>query len=211
MSFPAADLPQALPLSDFVARIEPGRKGEILGAAADVFVVRGYEAGSMRDIASRVGVSEPALYRHFPGKEALFLELIRVVALQMRAEGFRLIEGVGPEDLADQIAIIFADRRRAFACYAPLLRTIAAASAHNPRFLTEYRRMIIDPMRERLSLKARELDEAFGVGDADATRDARVRALMALFIGYFVSTLVLADEPDRAVADAVLRVMQWDS
>ena len=205
-SQPLADLE----LTDFVSELEPGRKGEILGAAAQVFVEHGYEAGSMRDIAARVGVSEPALYRHFSGKEAIFFGLMRLVAHRMRAEGFRLIAAVQPDGLREQIATAFAERRRAVAVYAPLMRTIASAATHNPRFLDEYRRIIIDPMRERLTDKAAELDAAFAVPDAEATREWRVRALMALFVGFFVSSLVLADEPEEAIADAVLRIMRWD-
>ena len=53
----------------FFAEVEPGRKGEILDSALHVFAERGYDNGSMRDIARGVGVSEPALYRHFPAKK----------------------------------------------------------------------------------------------------------------------------------------------
>lgn len=197
-------------LLGFVSELESGRKGEILGAAADVFVARGYEAGSMREIAARVGVSEPALYRHFPGKEAIFLALMGLVGRRMLSDGFGLVDGVAPEDLRHQIAEAFATRRRAIAVYAPLLRTIASAATHNPRFLEEYRRTLVEPMRARLMTKAADLDAAYEVPDADATRESRVRALMALFVGFFVSSLVLADEPDDAIADAVVRVMRWE-
>lgn len=197
-------------LADFVAGLEPGRKGEILGAAATVFVERGYDAGSMRLIAERVGVSEPALYRHFPGKEALFVALMNLVAGRMRSEAYSLIDGVRPESLHAQLVAAFGDRRRALSFYGPLLRTVLTASAHNPTFLAEYRRVLIEPVRTRLLVKTAELDAAFGVPDAEATRDARVRALMALFVGFFASSLVLGDAPDAATADAVQRVMEWE-
>lgn len=196
--------------ADLVAALEPGRKGEILGAAAAVFAERGYDAGSMREIAERVGVTEPALYRHFPGKEALFVDLLRVVGGRVRDEAFALIGTVRAQGLRAQLVATFADRRRAVTSYAPVLRTVLSAVAHNPRFLAEYRAVLIEPMRERLTAKAAELDHAFGVDEAEATRAARVRALMALLVGYFVSSLVLADEPDEAVVDAVLRVMGWE-
>ena len=38
-----------------------GRRGEILDAALAVFGEKGYEAGTMREIARRVGVTEPAI------------------------------------------------------------------------------------------------------------------------------------------------------
>jgi len=194
-----------------VAELEPGRRGEILGAAAGVFAERGYQGGSMRDIAVRVGVTEPALYRHFPGKEALFLTLMRVAGGRVRDEAIRLIDHIRPETLRPQLIAAFADRRRTLRFYGPVLRTVLSAAAYNPAFMDEYRVSIVEPMRSRLLEKAAELDEAFTVPNADATREGRVRALMALFVGYFLSSFVLADEPDEAIADAVLRVMGWDS
>ena len=83
-----------------VTGLEPGRKGEILGAAAGVFAERGYDGGSMRDIAVRVGVTEPALYRHFPGKEALFLALMRAGGAGACAtRPSALVDGVRPETM----------------------------------------------------------------------------------------------------------------
>lgn len=197
-------------LDTLVSELEPGRKGEILGAAAEVFAERGYEGGTMRDIAERVGVTEPALYRHFPGKEALFLALMQLAGGRLRSEAFSLIDEVHAETLRPQLVVAFADRRRAMMFFGPVLRTVLAAAAHNPTFLAAYRRDIIDPVRAHLTEKAAELDAEFGLAHADATRDARVRALMALFVGFFASSLVLGDEPDEAVADAVLRVMCWE-
>ena len=43
----------------------------IITAAAEHFVVRGFEAATVRDIAAAVGISRAGLLRHFPGKEAL--------------------------------------------------------------------------------------------------------------------------------------------
>ncbi|WP_045747287.1 TetR/AcrR family transcriptional regulator [Actinoplanes rectilineatus] len=48
------------------------RKQLIVEAAGQVFSERGYHAASMEEIATAVGISAPALYRHFPNKYALF-------------------------------------------------------------------------------------------------------------------------------------------
>ena len=119
-------------LAEFMTELEPGRKGEILGAAAEVFTERGYDAGSMRDIAARVGVSEPALYRHFPGKEALFLALMHLAGGRLRNEAFALIDAVQPDTLREQLVAAFADRRRAIGFYAPVLRTDAVGGLAQP-------------------------------------------------------------------------------
>lgn len=59
------------------ARRAPRRSTEevreaTLAAAADLFVERGYAQTSVRDIATRAGISLSVLYRQFEGKEELF-------------------------------------------------------------------------------------------------------------------------------------------
>ena len=58
------------------------RRTLIIRAAAHAFSERGYHGVSMEEIAAEVGISAPALYRHFPGKYSLFLE----TALQLVQE-----------------------------------------------------------------------------------------------------------------------------
>ena len=54
---------------------ESGRS-EILAAARSLFMSRGYRAVSTRDIADAVGLTQPALYHHFGGKEALYVAVM---------------------------------------------------------------------------------------------------------------------------------------
>lgn len=62
------------------------RRNQLLGAARDIFVARGYHAAAMDEIADRAGVSKPVLYQHFPGKRELYLALLdeQVAALNQR-------------------------------------------------------------------------------------------------------------------------------
>jgi AcrR family transcriptional regulator len=50
----------------------------VLAAARRLFTARGYDATSMRDVAAEVGITNAALYYHFPGKDAL-LEALSAV------------------------------------------------------------------------------------------------------------------------------------
>ncbi len=52
------------------------RRAQLMAAARDVFVARGYHAAGMDEIAERAGVSKPVLYQHFPGKLDLYLDLL---------------------------------------------------------------------------------------------------------------------------------------
>jgi AcrR family transcriptional regulator len=51
------------------------RKQAIVRAALPLFARQGYAETTTRDLAKAAGVSEPLLYKHFPGKEALYLEI----------------------------------------------------------------------------------------------------------------------------------------
>ena len=52
-------------------RAKAERSDAILHAAARLFAARGYTGVSLEDIGAAVGVSGPAVYRHFAGKQAL--------------------------------------------------------------------------------------------------------------------------------------------
>jgi len=62
------------------------RREEILEIAVGLFASRGYHGVSMDDIGAAAGVTGPALYHHFAGKEAML-----VAALNPVSEG--LLEG----------------------------------------------------------------------------------------------------------------------
>jgi AcrR family transcriptional regulator len=53
------------------------RRQRIIETAVEVFAERGYTSGSMREIAARVGLTQPGLLHHFSGKEELLTEVIR--------------------------------------------------------------------------------------------------------------------------------------
>jgi AcrR family transcriptional regulator len=52
------------------------RRDQILDAAMACFASAGFRGATTREIASRVGITEAALYRHFPSKEALYAAII---------------------------------------------------------------------------------------------------------------------------------------
>jgi AcrR family transcriptional regulator len=54
----------------------PARRAEIIRAARDAFVERGYAGASLRYIAERAGITHAALLHHFTGKEELLTEVL---------------------------------------------------------------------------------------------------------------------------------------
>jgi AcrR family transcriptional regulator len=55
------------------------RKRQLLAQAKQLFVTLGYQNTTTQKIAQAAGVTEPVLYRHFPSKKALFLEVLREI------------------------------------------------------------------------------------------------------------------------------------
>ncbi|MFH1686786.1 MAG: TetR/AcrR family transcriptional regulator [bacterium] len=53
------------------------RRQQLLAAARELFVKKGYRGTTTEEIARRAGVTKGALYFHFKTKEDLFLELVR--------------------------------------------------------------------------------------------------------------------------------------
>ena len=54
-------------------------RDRILEAALDLFIERGYDKTSLREIAERVGVTKAALYYHFSSKEEIIRTLVQPV------------------------------------------------------------------------------------------------------------------------------------
>ena len=77
---------QILPRSDKAPSVKRRKASEqrmrdIVEAAADHFAEVGFGGGT-REIAKRVGVTQPLLYRYFPDKESLIEAVYRSVYLE---------------------------------------------------------------------------------------------------------------------------------
>ena len=72
------------------------RREEILEIAVGLFATRGYHGVSMDDIGGAAGVTGPALYHHFAGKEAMLVAALIPVSEQLLAGGQqRIVEYQG--------------------------------------------------------------------------------------------------------------------
>lgn len=60
------------------------RRHQLLDVAVRVFAASSFTRTSMNEIAEAAGVTKPVLYRHFPSKRALFLEVLADVGGRLR-------------------------------------------------------------------------------------------------------------------------------
>src|ERR1700761_3494611 len=66
------------------------RKAQILREAAQLFARHGFHGVSIVELGAAVGISGPALYRHFPSKEALLARMLIGVSERLLAGGTAL-------------------------------------------------------------------------------------------------------------------------
>lgn len=70
-----------------VSRSTTGRRTQILAVAAELFAERGFHGVSVGDLGAACGISGPALYRHFPSKDAMLAEMLVSISEELLAVG----------------------------------------------------------------------------------------------------------------------------
>lgn len=88
-------------------RAKAERSDAILRAAARLFAERGYNGVSLEDIGAAVGVSGPAVYRHFAGKQALLGAVLVKVSADLVEGGTRVASADDSEEKAMHALIDF--------------------------------------------------------------------------------------------------------
>ena len=67
------------------SQLKSDRRIQLLAAAERLFAERGFPAVRLEDIGAAAGVSGPAIYRHFPNKESLLVELLVGISTRLLA------------------------------------------------------------------------------------------------------------------------------
>ncbi len=68
-------------------RAKADRRATLLAAAARLFADRGFDGVSMEELGAAAGVSGPAIYRHFDGKQAVLGAVLLDVSAALLAGG----------------------------------------------------------------------------------------------------------------------------
>lgn len=72
------------------------QREQILACACELYLSEGLEGFSMRKLADRVGVTAPALYRHYEGKDALLLDVVTEAYQMLARELYTALEAATP-------------------------------------------------------------------------------------------------------------------
>ena len=74
------------------------RRDEILKAAQELFLRKGYSNTSLDDIARAVGIKREGLYYYFPNRPQILIEIIKPLGLQLRDRVREIQESDVPPD-----------------------------------------------------------------------------------------------------------------
>jgi AcrR family transcriptional regulator len=85
----------------------PSRREQILRAAAQLFAERGSRSVGVDDVGAAVGVTGPAIYRHFASKDAMLAEMLVRISERLLAGGTEQVAAAG-DDPADQLRALIA-------------------------------------------------------------------------------------------------------
>lgn len=151
---------------------------QILTAARELFLAKGYKGVSMKEIADAVEVTSAALYYHFPkGKEDLFTRMIQTLFVE---------EGVAGIDQ------VLGTTRNIRECL-ELLTTFLLTLPIDERFtmlLRDAREYIKEPENQKiiLSLRDRLKEQIMGIfqaaqGAGEIRGDIPVNLLVSLYMG----------------------------
>jgi AcrR family transcriptional regulator len=84
----------------------PSRREQILQAAAQLFAERGSRAVGVDDVGAAVGVTGPAIYRHFASKDAMLAEMLLRISERLLDGGTRCAAEAGDDAAAQLRALI---------------------------------------------------------------------------------------------------------
>lgn len=73
------------------------RRDQILATAAELFATHGFHGVSVADLGAACGVSGPALYKHFPSKQAVLAEMLVAISEELLRVGTEQVDAAdGP-------------------------------------------------------------------------------------------------------------------
>lgn len=87
------------------------RRQQLLDAAAQLIAERGFRGVRLDDLGAAAGISGPAVYRHFPSKEALLVELLGGISERLYADATDIVANASADTALEQLV----DRQLDFA------------------------------------------------------------------------------------------------
>jgi AcrR family transcriptional regulator len=152
-------------------------------AAADLFFKKGYEATSLREVASAVGLQVGSLYNHIKGKDELLSDIMASVMLELNGAMDRAIAAAGPGAVARLEAALNCHIRY----HAEHAREVFIGNAEL-RSLTKSDRKSVTAQRKAYEDRLRSLVDDLAAETGADVIDPHLQTFALLAMGIHVST-----------------------
>lgn len=182
-------------------RAQGSRKAQIAAIAAEMFCERGYHSVGLSDIAAEAGITGPAIYRHFPNKQALLGYAAQDLATAITACGEQAPDNDDPagrlQSVVAAVARLVFERRRSFRLYQRERRYLEPADR------ADLMGSIAD-LLGRIARLLRELRPELAPAQADVLCRAAFSALASLSTHRVSAGARAVERTLRAIARGVL-------
>ncbi len=183
----ASPAPRGRPRSDRIHRA-------ILDATRDLLVEHGFTRLRLEAVAARAGVGKATIYRRWPSKEALALDLL----LELAAPHLS-VDDTG--DTLDELRAVVLNAVRGLTetSFGPVMRALMSQIAGNPAIGDPFRETVVAARREQV---VQVIERGIDRGDLRPDTDPAVAT--ELLVGPVYFRLVFGGRLDAAFAEQVV-------
>jgi AcrR family transcriptional regulator len=184
------------------------RRAQILREASDLFGSRGFKGTTTRDVAGRVGLTEAALYRYFPSKEAMYAAILdqRMAAPEVLDPFQPLIDAGDDRGVFTQLALALL---RSLGGDASMLRLLLYSALEGHELARPFHDGRMRRLRETLAsyIARRQREGAFR---ADLEPLIAARAFLGTVVYHVIAREIFrqpeVDQPPEEVAETFVSI-----
>ena len=183
----ASPAPRGRPRSDRIHRA-------ILDATRDLLIENGFTRLRLEAVAARAGVGKATIYRRWPSKEALALDLL----LELAAPHLS-VDDTGHTRDELRAVVLNAIRGLTETSFGPVMRALMSQIAGNPAIGDPFRETVVAARREQV---VQVIERGIDRGDLQPDTDPAVAT--ELLVGPVYFRLVFGGRLDPAFAEQVV-------
>ncbi|WP_173918354.1 TetR/AcrR family transcriptional regulator [Halobacillus sp. Marseille-Q1614] len=173
------------------------KQAQILQAAVEIFAEKGYASSSTSEIASRAGVAEGTIFRHYKTKKDLLISIVTPVMAKFTLPIFasHFVQEVferSSENLEELLYKLIKNRFHFVKDNAPLLKIVLQEVAFHDELKTQFQKVFLEEVYPRF-VKVIEHYKKQGM-IVDFPSPSIVRMVMTTVIGLIVTRFIVAPQ-----------------
>ncbi|MEK7015729.1 TetR/AcrR family transcriptional regulator [Bacillus sp. FSL R9-9410] len=185
-----------------MARTREFDEDQVLDAAMQLFWEKGYEATSLSDLTSRMGIQRPSIYSAFGDKKELFEAALRRYTMSRASDTRTRLQS--HSSVKEAFSIFFADvvneeyaEDLSKGCFC--INTMVELAPHDERFeiLTREHQMYLAVIFQET------IERGIQSGELEVNTDAKSLA-QALIVALIGLTVMMKSRPQRSFVDNVI-------